>query len=545
MKKNLVLLITVSAIIYIFFVHAGIATISNNIVPLSLSSDAEINYLTAVSMYRGEGWYEGFNNVYPPGRFILQAGLFRFLSPSVPTSTLYFNTFVFFFSVALFFLCLKLFPYLTSKKYLPYLLATISTLLYLFFIQSAQEVHTVTSLFFIILLTKFKDTHRKQILLGAILGCVFLFRIDAGILLVLSILVFLRFDRADIRNWTLGFLFIWGPILFILVFHGSLTNFIYDTVYYALIEQPKQLGLSLPAGPIGLLYYSICIFILSSSLSLAVHAKKLSDEIRFPIQSFSLFSVLSFTAALGRSDEGHLWYGAIWVGLYCGYVLLLTLQAKFILKKLIIQTILLIPVFLLLGYLLIGYKQFIVFILVSLGVFLISKKIPKNYAVSILFAGLIASLIYFHSISFLRIRIFAPQPSLRPYPPFNTFVSGQGELAGLRLNNTTLKTLEAIQNALDPTSRWLFIYPDHALLYESFTLINPTRHDYQLSPTTQKVQEEIITDLERSGINNFIIFPESIQDKRSVWHWIQKNTTIDSIFILDDANVEVRKRKKL
>src|SRR3990167_11341349 len=127
----------VLSVIYIFFVHTGLMAISNSVGATYISPDQEINFISALHMYNGEGLYKSINNVYPPGRFIAISMLFKLLGVSVPTSGFYFILLpTLFFPTFLFFLSYLLFVKYKSKLF-SLALAALSTLIYLFFIYSA------------------------------------------------------------------------------------------------------------------------------------------------------------------------------------------------------------------------------------------------------------------------------------------------------------------------------------------------------------------------------------------------------------------------
>lgn len=542
--KYFLFFLFITAILYFVFIHSTLISVSNN---PGVSSDEETNYAVALSLYRGEGPYKGYSIVYPPGRFIAQSILFYFLSPSIPTARLYFNLLApIFFPPLLFFMTLQMFQILLKNKKHPtrlalsYIAAITSVFVYIFFVGGAQEVHVFIALFFLIFLSPFKSDRFKFFLQGVALGLVFVFRIESGVLLSLALLLS-GIQKRDYKKYLplfQGLLLIWIPLLLFIAITGSLSNFLYDTLYLGLIIQPQMMSLPIPPPPVGLVFFAILVFLLGATLGLYLREKTSA------LASFSVFAILSFAAALGRSDEAHLWYGSVWLSVfivYCAYVLL---SRKFSLRSL--QTILPLSIALWgLGLFFIKIKAASIFIMLIIVLFFLMKKYKKTKSLSyeILITGLVTSLLIFHSFSFIKLRFHLPKISFQTsfYP--NVFKSDKGEIAGLNVGQKTLNKLSIIDKHLNKNSSFLFIYPDNVFYYNYFLLRNPTRHYYHTGETTEKLQQEIVEDLERTKTINFLVFPKRVTHDGLVWKWILKNTYVDSKYDFEGLQAELRKRK--
>lgn len=531
----------VLSVIYIFFVHTGLMNIDNYIGENYRSPDQEINFISALQMYNGEGLYKSISNVYPPGRFIALSIFFKVLGVSVPTSSFYFIFLpTVFFPTLLFFLSYLLFVKYKSKLF-SLALATLSTLIYLFFIYSAQDVHVFAALFFIVLFSNFRSEKIKNIVLGILFGIVLLFRIEAGIFLLLSIIVTFYDGKKEIKKLTyalLGFLTIWVPILILFIYTGSLKHFISDTLYPGLLAQSGLIDLPINKSH-EYVFLALLIFLFSTGLSLYV---------KFPNQTgiriFALFSVLSFAGALVRSDEGHLWYGAVWLPIYVTYaVSQLNNFKKIIRPKFLLLAIPNSISFFLIGYFIIKFKSSSAFILITTIIFLLfTRKYKKNYSFLILISGVITSLIVFHSLSYIRFRFTGlPIVSFKNNFSTNLFRSEADEIHGLKFNTSDMSTLKKIKDQLDINNKWLFIYPDHTLLYDYFKLKNPTRYYYFAIRLTNEMEAEIIKDLKKTRTNNFIFFPNKEINQRKVRQWIIQNTKVDQVFMLGEERLELRK----
>lgn len=533
----------VAVLAYIFFVHAGFMAINNSVGEIYGPSDEEVNFINVQSVLKGEGLYKGFSIVYPPGRFFVQALFFKMFGASIPTTAFYFALIPgIFFPTFLFFLSYKILRKFKSP-FISIFLSIISVLISQFFVRSSQDIHVLVALFFLILLTEFKHTYLKKIILGVLLGVVFLFRIEAGIVLILSIIISCLDKWKDYKKLLpsfIGFIGVWIPMLAYIFFTGSLQNFFYDTLYLGLIIQPRIMSVPIPPPPVGLIYLSLLIFLFSSSLSLYMKSK---DQIG--VKVFALFSILSFISALGRSDEGHLWYAVTWMPFYVSYFISQFKDFRQYIKKNKLF-FLIIPISLILftyGNLILKLKSAQIFIIITTIFFLTSTKLKKDYARLILISGVLTSLLVFHSFSFIKIRFSGlPTFNFEKTLSRNVFKPEEGEIAGLKFSRSYMTDLKKIKEKLDMKNKWLFIYPNNVLFYDYFKLKNPTRYYYHTGETTDAIQREIIYNLEKTKTNNFIFFPEAETNQKMVRKWILDKTDVVEIFKLGDKKVELRKR---
>ena len=541
--KTLFVFFFVAFLVYIFFVHAGFVAINNSVGEIYTPSDEEVNFINVQSTLKGEGLYKGFSIVYPPGRFLIQALLFKIFGATIPTTGIYFMLLPgIFFPTFLFFFSYKIFKKYRSS-FFSLLLAVITVLIFQFFIYSAQDVHVFAALFFIILLSKFKSENFKNIILGILLGFVFLFRIEAGLLLSISIAISYIEKIKDYKKLfpsLIGLSIVWIPMLLYIFFTGSLKNFFYDTLYLGLIIQPKIMSLPIPPRPVGLIFLSFLILIFSSSLSLFIKSKDQPE-----IKIFALFSVLSFVSALGRSDEGHLWYATVWLPFYITYSISQLIDFKKHIKKsrllyLIVPINLAVFAF---GHYILKFKSAHIFMILTVVFFLVLMKLKKDYAFLILISGVLTSLLVFHSFSFLKIRFSGlPRISINKSFTPGVFQPQGNEIAGLKFSKSYLEELKKINEGLDIKNKWLFIYPNHVIFYDYFRLENPTRYYYHTGETANEIQEEIIKDLEKTKTKNFIFFPDEKTNQKKVRKWILDKTYIVQTYKLGNSKVELRKK---
>jgi len=532
----------VALLVYIFFVHTGFMTISNSVGEIYRPSDEETNYINVLNTYKGEGLYKSFSVVYPPGRFLVMSLLFKIFGPSVPTMGIYFILLPgIFFPTILFFLSYKIFRKF-RRPFFSFLLSIITVLISQFFIYSAYDVHVFAAVFFVVLLSEFKSVYLKNIILGILLGVVFLFRIEAGIFIFLSIVVSCFEKRDDYKKLIpslIGLLTVWIPILIYIFFTGSLRNFFYDTLYLGFIMQPKMMGLPIPPPPVGLIFLSTLIFLFSSSLSLYVKSNNQTE-----IKIFALFSALSYVSAIDRSDEGHLWYGIVWLPFFISYFISELINFKSKIKIKILPLIIAISiVFFAFGYFILKIKSTSVFLIATIIIFwFFNKKFWKNYTYLILISGVLASLVVFHSLSFLKIR-FAGLPKVSFKKSFTPglFKPEEGEIAGLKFSQSYMDVLKEIKGKLDSKNNWLFIFPDYVIFYDYFKLKNPTRYYLHTNQTTDRIEREIINKLEITKTNNFIFFPDEDTYLKKVRKWILDKTHVEQTYKLGNEKIELRK----
>jgi len=538
---SLVVLILLSLIgAYIFAAGGGISNI-DNIVTSYQPTDTDTNYLTALSYYRGEGLYKNASSIYPPGRILALSGLFNLFGASIPTGAFYFNFFpALFYPPLLFFLSFLIF----SKKnnnIVSLLFSTIAVWIDLTFIRTAQEIHVITVLFFVLFLTPFKWKRIKNLLLGVMFGLVFLFRIEAGIFLTLALFLpnLYSLNKIRVPKYTLVGLFsVWLPILFILIRDSSVVNFFNDVVILGLIAQPKTMAQAIQPDHIPL-FTAILIFTISSGLALFLKIRKL------PIQSFAIFSVLGFATALSRSDEGHLWYGASLISIYIAHILISSKQLiKFFNKDSLIKITIFLVFFFFLGKSLIFLKSPSIYLIASLLLFFLIPYFSKRIDWKVIqIAGLIATLAMFHSISYIKLRYSPLHPHLGiPKYSSDFFKDDEDEIAGLIFPKKDIETLKKISFLIPKSEKYIYIFPNHFLYYEFFNQSNPTRYFYNNNERTDAIEKEIVANFKETNTKYYLIFSKQAKLKGGpVWKWIQLNTYTEQEFTLNDESVQLRK----
>ncbi|GEM_PF-2870034 len=528
--------------IFLLVVNSSLTSIGRELENYA-PSDEETNFLASLSVFRGEGLYENFSLVYPPGRFIAQALFFRVTEPTVISSRVYMNFFTpLFFPVLLFFLTyhsLKLIlrtsrPISAVLSYLGgWLVVLIDTLL----VHSAQEVHVALGGYLLLLLWHTKLTSLKSFLLGISLGLIFLFRFESGLIILLSTFLSGAFlplrGRVQPKLYAVGLLSIWLPVLILISINGSFINFLYDTVVLGLIVQPRTMGQPIPANDLKLVFLSSLILLLGTTKAVFSISRDEEDQNIF-LRTLSLTALLSYVAALGRSDEGHLWYGLIWLPLM---LILSPVISNPFRKQHLRETTLASVVLLFLGVLIIYVKSPFVFLIIS-SIFLLSS-FPKFRASSYFLGGIIASLLVFRSVSYLSLRLALPtwrgkiaRPFLQP-PPKN-------QLAGLVFPEKTMQVLQEIKSLIPADSK-LFIFPDRVIYYEFFPLPRVTRFVYLTGERTDRTEQSVISDLQNSPKLAIIYFPEKGRERGGeIDTWITQNTSSILNRSLDGELVELR-----
>lgn len=537
MKKLLPAIILVSIYVYVFSVSKGISAINSSISEYS-PSDTDTNYYAAASVYNGEGLYEHFSSPYPPGRFIALAGMFRAVGASIPSSTFFFN----FFAPLLFPILLYILSYLVIKKLtsmnMALLLALIPVVIDGVIVRSAQEVHVFVLLFFIVQLW-LKNSDLKKFVSGLLLGLVFLFRIETGFFLLAGIfLAHMKKPRVTIESFY-GFCLVWVPVLLSLLYTKSFMNFSYDVLYLGMVSLPHSMAQAIQPDHLPL-FIALLIFMSASGLSLFV--RKDTDTVKV----LAVVSVLSFSTALSRSDEGHLWYGAIWFSFYCG---LLVASAKEMFSRLsksvIVQAAIYAVIFVVLGILFVHIKSPMLFVgglaCVFAALVLVRKK-PSWVALQI--GGIVAALMVFHSVSYVRLRLALPS-GLAVVPSYSNgfFQDDDFEIAGLTFPESDIQALNLIQQKIPSTEKYIFIFPNHYLYYDYFQQQNPTRYYYNNNEQTPDIQADTLVGIQSTQTKYFLIFSEEARLKGGdVWKWILENTKAVGTYELSGKKVELRVR---
>lgn len=490
--------LVVPLFVYLFIVNSSLAVIGPKIQNYS-ASDEETNFLTSLSVYRGEGLYQHFSISYPPGRFLAQALFFHFVAPTVVSDRIYMNLFApLLFPTLLFFLTYRLVG--------SYWLAWLALLIDITLVHSAQEVHVFIAGFLLVLLSA---VPARRFFLGLLLGLIFLFRFEAGIIVTLSLL--LAYRTLPPRQATLGFAVVWLPVLANMIFHGTISNFLYDTVVLGLITQPRVMGQAIPTNSLWYVFLASLLALSGLALSLATNHSQLQRVV-------AGVALLSYVSALGRSDEGHLWYALLWLPLLVSYGLTQLTRLRPLPN-----------IFIGIGLFLACYLIIIVksptFFLLSGSLSLMFASRLTRFSREIAIAGLIVSLLVFHSFQYFTLRFQLPRYVGALAHPW-TQVPAPDSIGGLDFPPATLATLSSIKTHITGDNPSLFIFPENTIYYEYFGLPCPTRYTYLIGERTAKTESDIIRDLESTTNLYILVFPGKAEERGGeVWKWITSHKT--------------------
>jgi len=505
--------------VYLFIVNSSLTAVGPT-VGVYVPSDEETNYLTALSVYRGEPLYQNFSISYPPGRFLAEALFFRLTAPTVISARIYMNLFApLLFPTLLFFLTYRVLRKLQLTFFPAYLLGWFTLLLDLTLVHSAQEVHALIAAFMLILLFRFRARH---LILGILLGLILLFRFEAGIIVTLA--AFLAYRSLPSKLSLFGFALVWLPILVHLTFAGTLTNFLYDTVILGLLTQPKVMGQAIPPNDLWYVFLSSLVLLFGLALSLWQHEEK-------PLRAIAGIALLSYVTALGRSDEGHLWYGLIWLPLLISYGLIYITRPRL--------TALLFGLgILLLCFFLISVKSPAVFLLLVAFLLWLPFRFP-HFSHHLAWGGIICALLVFHSFRYFTLRFQLPRYTGSLAHPW-TQISSQESIGGLGFPAPILTSLAEAKTYITGPDPSLFIFPENTLYYEYFHLPRPTRYLYLIGERTSRTEAEIIRDLSNTPNLYVLVFPEkALARGGDLWTWIQDNTNLLYSTTLQNKPVEL------
>ncbi|MFH2019007.1 MAG: hypothetical protein ABII80_00075, partial [bacterium] len=396
-------------------------------------------------------------------------------------------------------------------KFIPaYLLGWLALLFDLTLVHSAQEVHVIIAAFCLVLLSRFRV---RQLILGVLLGLIFLFRFEAGIIVTLSLL--LSYRVLPPLRAIIGFSLVWLPVLLNLLFSRTLGNFLYDTIILGLLTQPRVMGQSIPDNALWLVFLATLLVLLAFSISLWQKGNK-------SLKVVAAISLLSYVTALGRSDEGHLWYALLWLPLVVSYAL--TIFNLKVLRKIHFLPLLISGIFLFgLSYLIITIKQPSFFLVVVTLILFLSSRF-RSYYREIALAGLFVALLVFHSFRYFTLRFQLPRYAGSFASPW-TYSPSDNSIGGLIFPESTLATLSNLKSQISGTNPTLFIFPENTIYYEYFNLPRPTRYTYLIGERTARTETNIINDLEASPNLYILVFPEKAPQRGGdIWDWIQSNS---------------------
>lgn len=507
--------------VYLCIVNSSIAAINPSVTNYA-PSDEETNYLTALSVYRGEGLYQNFSISYPPGRFLAQALFFRLTGPTVISARIYMNLFApLLFPTLLFLLTFILLRRLMLQFIPAYLLSWFAALLDITLVHSEQEVHVVMAAFLLVLISKLL---LRDFLLGLLLGLIFLFRFEAGIIVTLSLL--LSYRSLPKRQAIYGSLLVWAPVIINLLLHASLFNFLYDTLVLGLITQPRTMGQAIPPNALWFVFLSSLILVFSFSLSLWQRGDK-------HLKVIASVALLSFISALGRSDEGHLWYALLWLPLLISYAIAQLGRTR------LLPTIYSGIVLYLASYLVITVKSPGIFLFIGSLALIIASRFAK-YSRELIVGGLIAALLSFHSYKYFTLRLQIPHFVGSIASPWSYPIS-KDSIGGLNFPDSTLNTLAELKSHITGPNPSLFIFPENTIYYEYFDLPRPTRYLYLTGERTAYTESTIIADLESSPNLYILVFPDKAEQRGGeVWSWIEQHSRVVSRSSLQNNPIELR-----
>lgn len=537
MKKHILILLTAFCFIGLYIPTAfppGKMTLSYSTIP-----DGDADYLISKRISEGDGLYSSFSILYPPGRFLIQGLLFHLIEPSFG--------WIFFvrilalavlFPPALFALSVYIFQKLKLPFLISYSLGIASVLVYFSLVRSAQEIHVILALFFIVLLSGKELTKIRLTILGLLLGLIFLFRTESGILLSLSLIFSQSELLKRIKFLIAGFSMIWIPLLIVLLFHGSLINFLHDTLLLGLIIQPKFMSLPIPENHLWLVWFSTLVFTLSAAIAIGKVERKLAP--------FGLFAALSYVSALGRADEPHLWYGLVWLPIFIIFTVVQILYSLWKKEKISLLTLALFSLSCVsYAWLILKIKSPVFFLLTFPFIFFCLQK-KKLSSFSILVGGCLSTLIIFHSVSYLKLIYARP-----PMPPTNTFqsdlwTSNEDEIGDYQLDKKSLAFVKQVRADIPEFEKEVFIFPKNLMLHEFLKLDSPTRYVILNNERSDWSEAEIISDLETHKTRYFLVFPDSAVPRGGpVWNWIELNTTVVREYQLEKEVAELRTRKEI
>lgn len=525
--------ILVMAIVYVFYLSGSLSSIPTKISDGYTLGDEEVNYMISMVVNRGGGWYKDFSIVYPPGRYIALSFLYTVIPATFPSYHLYWRIWALAAPVAFFYLCHNLYCALGAKKLVATTCSALATGVYLSFVHSMQEAQVVLLLLGITLFLK--NSRWKPYILGFLLALVFLFRIDLGIMAIIAFIIayWQAQTKPKFRELVAGSLVIWVPVIIIIALNGSLGNFFHDTVLLGLFNQPRQMSLPIPNNSFWLVYWSTLVMLVTVGGEMIARARGKGE---LGIKVIAGVMILMYLAALGRSDEPHLWYGLAFWPVVVGYYLMRVRELRVTPSSIGITAIVV-------GwsYIILQLKSPTIFLITSTGFLIAMGKVRIEKLGSLALVGLAASLMIFHSVSFIKLRFTPPHGLLPEVVEEGTFLDDPGEVAGLKLGEKTELMLAEVREVVKEDS--ILIYPDHTLYYEYLGKANPSRYYFMIGESTNRTETELLTAVR--DVRYVLLFPTSARSVGSeVEKCILQETREIKKYVLDGMEVSLRKNAK-
>lgn len=459
--------------------------------------DSEVAGFIAYLLGKGAKFYQDFAIVYGPGRFINLAFINKIFDVkfSIP---LFFSYGILMAQVlvpwAIYWVSYKLLD--KSNKYLRLFLALVAAIIYLLVLRSGQDTHFIILLFIgFYAWSKQKNNKIISVLTGLFLGLIGFFRIEAGILALIAVVIVELINRKKEKlDYTFYISYLAFQLFYFLLilFDGSLPNFFHDVIQMGIIAQPKLMKIIIQ--PVD---YPLFEFFMILNIFCVLMAKFDKNK---PFLLLSLLNLLGFANALGRADFDHLYYGIVLLVptiIMALYKLIINWKT-IILEKMSIKVFGLTILLIILEIFIIK-KQLTWLLLILVLIILIGDKwLKKGIGLVAIIFLIIAfqtmirsqSLFNFYFKKQLEIpNIKNISQSYKQIPLFITEI-GKGNYGGFQLDEKNSQTLEQIKKDLN--GKTLFVYPSHVSFYEALSKNPPIRYLYFNNEYTNRMEDETI-----------------------------------------------------
>ena len=371
---------------------------------------------------------------------------------------------------------------------------------------------------------------------GLLTGLTFLFGQDIAILAgflftILSVFDFLKFGSAKRQDWLklatnflrfgVGFLAGVAPLLIYLIVNGILIKGLYYILYYAIFLQPGGMDIPypLPSTFSALIFYIPILILVISYVAIIA-----SGKLNWPLLIVTLWAILRFISAAGRSDEGHLVFA-----IFPDFILLIWLAFEAFKDKISIskRDIVLAALFLASFLGAIFVKSFLLF-LVAIGVLVsiaIAKKEPAKKHNLQLYSVI-------RDILVVATVIFAWQMVVRPaFELYGNTITGI-KYRSQQIANRIPDYYKRIENTINQKNpEYIFAFPVHPYFYLNHQHATPFM---TFEPQTTKAEQiEAIENLKKNRPEVVIFDPiQAYNMGKSVdliTNYILNNYKIESI----------------
>lgn len=491
--------------------------------------DVATFYQFATYLSQGEVIYKDFIHFRTPGSYFLQSFFLTLFGPepSSLTFALQFEAHVLF--IAIFGVALAI-----LFKLRHHLVGAV-TLLAISFLPSYLQLRTALAFLAVVLYIQAKRsigrTRLWLILSGITAGLTFTFGQEAFVMVLLTIVAgeLITLSKKNIRqtlktivHFALGFVVGVAPLLIYVIINGTIGSFLYYTLYYAFLLQPKGMDVDYPI----LSYETILYFIVPLIVVIAAFVNMMQKKVRIGVTLLIVFAIARLVTLFGRSDLGHMIFVLPEIILLC-LVTLSTLHTTTFSKERLLRVVPFV-ILIIAGLVVAIYVSNIGLIIAAFGAAIsyrfipnskFKEKIVNSFESYVRYTsyGVVAIIAVFF---FLLYPLFHSQLKSYSFSPI-----GQTNIGGVSVSSGFYKTMTDVKAEVEKINpKTIFSYPIQPYYYV-FANKHAARYLTFEPQTTIKEQEDTIRDLMASKPEVIIFDPAQATDMSQSLYLISRYIT--------------------